>query len=100
MDLQSLRLLAIDAQHLSKTFQTKPGQVEAVQDVSVAAAPGDIFWDFLSKWRGQMRGIMTEGWMAAHYEGRHRGSAVCTHQIVLLRDFGEKSSRKKLKLPR
>ena len=47
-----------------------------------------------------MRGIMSEGWMAAHYEGRHRGSAVCTHQIVLLRDFGEKSSRKKLKLPR
>ena len=47
-----------------------------------------------------MRGIMSEGWMAAHYEGRHRGSAVCNHQIVLLRDFGEKSSRKKLKLPR
>ena len=46
MDLQSLRLLAVDAQHLSKTFQTKPGQAEAVQDVSFAAAPGEIFWIF------------------------------------------------------
>jgi ABC-2 type transport system ATP-binding protein len=36
-------LLAVDARHLSKTFQTKQGQVQAVQDVSFAVAPGEIF---------------------------------------------------------
>ena len=36
-------MLAVDARHLSKTFQTKQGQVQAVQDVSFAVASGEIF---------------------------------------------------------
>ena len=40
---EDFKLLAVDAKHLSKTFQTNQGSVEAVKDVSFFVKSGEVF---------------------------------------------------------